>query len=180
MKKIFLIGVILFFTTTTYAQIAYVSIDSVYAVVPNYKEKLQRLKETATTYREEIAKSRKLNQEKLNQLVGPYNAQTNEAFDKIKLRMKDTDALQLDLLIDEDNAVTKKEEYYNKIIQLEYDKEIKPKVEMVNLVISNYAKSKKLDAIYILEQLKPALQYLNPEKNITQAIIAAIKKERKN
>lgn len=180
MKKLILIAVMLAYNTATYAQNAYISMDSVYAAVPHYKEKLQNLTETANRYREEITASRKGNQEQLNQLVGPYNPQSNEAFDQIKVRMKDTDALKLDLIIDEDNAITKKEESYNKIVQLEYDKAIKPDQDLVNEVIAAYAKSKKVDAIYSLEQLKPALQYVNPAKIITQDIIAALKKQLKN
>jgi Skp family chaperone for outer membrane proteins len=180
MRKIVLFVVFILGFNNLAAQNAYISIDSIYATIPNYIEKLEQIRATAKNYQTEITESRTQNQEKLNQLVGPYNPQKNETFDQIKVRMKETDVLQLELLVDEDKTISKKEESYNKIIQLDYEKAIKPDIEKVNAVIAKYAKSKKLEAVYIIEQLNPALQYVNPEKIATNEIIALLKKEFKN
>ena len=158
------------------AQNAYVTIDSIYAAIPGYNVKLESVTAAAKAYQAEITESRKLNQQKLNSLIGPYNPQTNESFDNIKLRMSEKDVLQMQLLVDEDKAISKKEESYDKIVRLEYGKSIQPDIDRVNAIIAKYVKSKKLEAVYILEQIKPALVFVNPEKVITKEIITLLEK----
>ena len=91
--------------------------------------------------------------------------------------MKPTDTLKLNLLLEEDKALAKKEETYNAIIKEEYQNKIQPLLDKLNIIIDQYASKQKLDAIYVLEQIQPAMVYINPKRIITNDIIEIVKKE---
>lgn len=178
-KNILYLALALLFSQSIFAQNAYIAIDSVNAAIPGYKQKVERINEKVKAYQAEITTAKKETQNKLNKLLGSYSPQANETFDQIKKRMKETDVIQLDILLEDDKATTKKEQSYGSIITLDYNDTILPDVQKLNAIISKYAEEKKLEAVYILEQLKPALQYVNPTKVITNDIIQLILKEYK-
>lgn len=159
------------------AQNAYIQKETVLLAIPTYEVKLKNVSQQQQQYSNEIKQDRTNLQKKVNSLAGPYNPQAQEAFSQLKKRMKPTDTLKLNLLIEEDKALAKKEETYNAIIKEEYQNKIQPLLDKLNIIIDQYATKQKLDAIYVLEQIQPAIVYINPKRIITNDIIEIVKKE---
>ena len=57
-----------------------------------------------------------------------------------------------------------------------YDSDVQPLINKVTMSIEQYAKLNKIDVVYVIEQLSPAIAYIDKRKNITRKIIAKIEK----
>lgn len=89
--------------------------------------------------------------------------------------MNGMDTVKLNLLLDEEKSLKKKEESYNYMLNFTYRNEIQPILNRVNNAISSYAKKNKLDGVYILENISSTMAYINEDQIITQAIIDIVK-----
>lgn len=94
--------------------------------------------------------------------------------------MKPVDTLKLNLLLEDDTGVSKKERAYNNIVKLEYKKNIEPLRQLMQNAVTEYAKQNKLEAVYIIENLNQALAYLDPKKIITKLIIKMVQEQYDN
>ncbi len=159
------------------AQNAYVHQNQILAAMQNYQADYVQWDSIRQLYSKDMQVQRNVLQTKLNRLLRPYKPKQNENFLKVKQRMQPTDTLKLNVILDDDRALTQKEKSYQQIVTLEYKKRVQPYIDALNKVMASYAKKKKLNAIYILDQLSPALAYVNPSQVITHDIISLIKKE---
>ena len=89
--------------------------------------------------------------------------------------MNVNDVSKLELILEEDKFIEKKVKNYELLLSTEYKTLVQPILDKVNSAISTYATKNKLDAVYILEQMRPALAYMNKNKDVTQVIIQALK-----
>lgn len=169
--------ILLCFTIWGQAQSGFIHRDSVLAAIPTYLSKVEAVAKMQQQYNTEIKDGRTALQQKLNSLVGPYNPQEQELFPVIKQRMKPMDTLQINLLLDEDKSLIKREETYKYMVNMEYMQKVQPILDKVNELITQYAINNKLDAVYIIEQLYPALTYINPKQIITEEIKILVQKE---
>ncbi len=176
MTKKSLILLFAFFATVSNAQnIAYVSQDSILASIPNYKKNLTRLDSITKSYQTEINESKKKLDSKLAGLLKTYNVKENEDLKTIKSRMTPADTSSLGILIDEDKIITKRAKSYEQNVSEKFNKEVQPILDRINKSIQDYAIKNKLDMVYIWEQIRPTLAYLDPKKNITKTIIKTLK-----
>ena len=151
--------------------------DSILKSVPNYIPKLQELSADQKKYAAEVKQGMQDLQSKVSELLKPYKPNKQESIVGIKARMNGMDTIKLNLLLDEEKSLKKKEESYNYMLNFTYNNEIQPIIDKVNDAISNYAKKNKLDGIYILENISPSLAYINEKRIITQVIIDILKKQ---
>ena len=153
----------------------YIHRDSILKSVPNYLPKLKELSSDQKKYSEEVKQGMEDLQKKVSDLLRPYKPTKNESIVGIKARMNGMDTVRLNLLLDEEKSLKKKEESYNYMLNFTYKNEIQPILDKVNDAISNYAKKNKLDGIYILENMSNALAYINEDRVITQDIINIVR-----
>ena len=175
MKKNILL-ILLFCTTVVAAQnVAFVSQDSILASMPKFKENMTRLDELKKGYQEEIKIAKEKITEKLQKLLSNYNVVETETIEDVKKRMNSNDISNLDLLIEEDKFIDKKAKNYDLLLESDYNSNVKPILDKINTTIATYAKKNKIELVYILEQIKPALAYVDSKKYITTQIIKALK-----
>lgn len=155
----------------------YIHRDSILKSVPSYIPKLQELSSDQKKYSAEIKQGMEELQKKVSELLEPYQPNQQESIVGIKSRMNAMDTIKLNLLLDEEKSLKKKEESYNYMLNFTYRNEIQPIVDRVNTAISNYAKKNKLDGVYILENISSSLAYINKERIVTQAIISSLQKQ---
>ena len=117
-------------------------------------------------------------QTKVSELLKPYKPSKQESIVGIKARMSGLDTVKLNLLLDEEKSLKKKEESYHYMLNFTYKNEIQPMLDRVNNAISSYAKKNKLDGIYILENISSSMAYIKEENIVTQAIINMVKSQR--
>ena len=79
------------------------------------------------------------------------------------------------MLIDEDKLIDKKANNFEMVLNSDYKANVQPILDRVNKAIAIYATKNKIDVVYILEQIRPALAYFDAKKDITTIIIKALK-----
>ncbi len=78
-------------------------------------------------------------------------------------------------MIDEDKLIDKKANNFEMVLNSDYKANVQPILDRVNKAIAIYATKNKIDVVYILEQIRPALAYFDAKKDITTIIIKALK-----
>jgi Skp family chaperone for outer membrane proteins len=87
--------------------------DSILKSAPNYIPKLQELSANQKKYSAEIKQGMEDLQSKVSELLKPYKPNEQESIVGIKARMNGLDTVKLNLLLDEEKSLKKKEESYN-------------------------------------------------------------------
>lgn len=175
MKKILFL-VLLSISAVSYSQnFAYVQQDSILASIPTYKTSIESIDKASKGYQEEIQKAKAELSDKLQNLLKPYNVKENENLATIKARMSKIDTTSLGIMMEDDKIIQKKAKNYDSNLKLQYQREIQPSLDKVNAAIKSFATKNKIDVIYILEQLRPALAYIDEKKNITKKIVESLK-----
>jgi Skp family chaperone for outer membrane proteins len=168
---------LLVFTSFFYAQnISYVHLDSIFSALPNYKSNVVKIDSISKEYQKEIKTAKEQWESKFNSLLKPYDVKQNEDFALLKARMTSVDTSRLSILIDEDKLITKRAQNYDLMLKTMYDNDVQPLITKVSKTIEDYAKLNKIDVVYVIEQLNPAVAYIDRRKNITKKIIAKISK----
>lgn len=172
--KITLILVLLSFSI--YSQnCAYIHQDSILSSLPNYKKNMIKIDSIGKVYQNEIKTAKEEWNNKLADLLKPYNVKEKETIDIIKKRMTAVDTSKLSIMIDEDKLLNKRALNYDLMLSTLYKSDVQPLLDKVNSAVEAYAKANKIDVVYIIEQLRPALAYIDRRKNITKKIIDKIK-----
>ncbi len=157
-------------------QIALIHRDSVLLTTPHYTEKIQSVDSVQKVYTQELESLQKSLEGKYVQLLQPYRINQNEPVESIKQRMSPADTLRFNILLDEDKALQVKAKSYDNMVRFLYEQDVRPILNKVDAVIKSYCEKNKIDMVLYLEQMQPAMAYLNPKRNITREIISLISK----
>lgn len=178
MKKNILTLVLVAFAGTVFAQsnFAYIYRDSVLMATPKYVDNIKKIDSLQKTYAKEIKDTQEQLNGKLGALLKGYNVKENENIDQIKSRMTAVDTTSLSLLMQEDKMMQTKAKSYDNLVNFAFQKDVQPLLDKVNKAIEKYAVTNKIDMVYMMEDIQPAVAYINRKKNITKIIIEAVKK----
>lgn len=180
MKKICIIPLFcfsLFFSQNLSAQgNAYVRQDTLLSVLPGYKAKLLSMDSLKTAFGEELKEEQQKLEQKVSALFVPYNPQANETADALVKRLSPADASRYAIIQKEATLLEEKKKSYNEILDGYYTQNVQPLLGKLNAAIEGYAAKNKYDMVFILEQIAPALAYVNKGKDITPDIIRLIQK----
>jgi len=175
MKKIIVFLMIAYSSSLLAQQSAYVYGDSILLSIPEYVQNMNKLDSIKNSQQKELEKNNLELQQRYNNLIKPYQPKDNETLSSLKSRMTPSDTLNLSLLLDENKMYQKKVWNYDNATKLYYTLKIQPIMERINKVISDYATSNKLFSVYIMEQIRSTIAYIDPKKDITKAIIQRVK-----
>lgn len=168
---------LLIFLTSLYAKaqnVAYIHQDSVLIALPKYKKNISKLDSIGKTYQDEIKMAKEQWNQKMATLLKPYNIKENEDIKTVKSRMSSIDTTSLSILLDEDKIIGKRAQNFDNMINSMFKSEVQPLLDRVNKAIEEYAKKNKIDYVLVIEQIRPALAYIDNRKNITKNIISKI------
>lgn len=175
--RLFTLGIFLMLSGALYAQSnAYIRQDTLLAVLPGYKAKLTSLDSLKKTFTEELTQEQNKLEQKVAALFAPYNPQQNETAETLVKRLSPADASRYSIIQKEAVLLEEKKKSYNEILDGYYKQNIQPLLSRLNTTIETYATKNKYDMVFILEQIAPALAYINKGKDITPAIIELIQK----
>ncbi len=144
--------------------------DSILSIAPGYIPAISKLDSLKTTYNKEIQEANQQLEAKINALINPYKPSKEETIDNIKKRIAASDTTKLSLFIKEGQFIIEKTKTYNQLYQQTFEKEVQSILNKVDVIISKYAQTNKIDFVYMMEELGRSLAYMNKKKNITQAI----------
>lgn len=156
---------------------AYVYKDSVLTKAIGYVAQKASLDSIQKVYTQEVTAARSKAQENYAALAKPYNVQEGETIEQLKARMSAIDAEKLSLLQEEDKLLETRIKSYNSQLEKQYNRDIKPIMETIDLQIANYAKKHKIDYVFIMEEMAKSLAYVNKGKDITAVIVEMVNKE---
>jgi|GEM_PF-3645567 len=155
---------------------AYIRRDTLLAVLPGYTSKVKSFDSLKTAFSEELKGEQLKLEQKVSALFSPYNPKSNEPTDAIIARFSQADASRYALLQKESTLLEDRNKSYNDILQMNYSQNVQPLLTKLNKTIEDYSTKNKLDMVFILEDIAPALAYVNKGKDITNAIILMINK----
>jgi Skp family chaperone for outer membrane proteins len=175
MKKIIILFVLFFASQLKAQNVAFVSQENILATMPKFKENTTRIDSLKKVYIAEINVAKEKISTAFQTLLTSYKVTEKETLEEVKKRMNATDVSKLELLIDEDKLIDKKAKNFEMVLNSDYAATVQPILDTINNTISSYAVKNKIDVVYILEQMKPALAYIDKKKDITQVIIQTLK-----
>lgn len=155
---------------------AYLRRDTLLSVLPGYTAKVNAFDSLKTAFTEELKMEQQKLEQKVSSLFAPYNPKPTETTEALIARLSPADASRYALLQKESALLDDRSKSYNEILQMNYKQNVQPLLEKLNKVIEDYSVKNKLDMVFILEDIAPALAYVNKGKDITSALIAIIKK----
>lgn len=179
MKKIPLLFAFSLFVSivSAYSQgTAFIRRDTLLSVLPGYTMHTQTFDSLKTSFSEELKLDQQKLEQKLSNLFGPYSSADNESTEALVARLSPADLSRYGLLQKEFNLIEERSKSYNEILQLHYKEKIQPLLDKLNKAIEEYSQKNKLDMVFVLEDISPALAYVNKGKDITNPIIALLKK----
>lgn len=154
---------------------AYIKQVDVLKALPGYEKNMMKADSLKKSFESDFKKSNEAFSSKLMDLLKKYDVKENENIEAIVARMNELDKAKLEVLKKEEELLKKTEEAYNEQLNDFYKKNVQVSLDKLNVEIEKYAKANKLDAIYIYENLRSALAFIDPKKDITQEIISRIK-----
>lgn len=157
---------------------AYVRRDTLLGLLPGYMAELRVLDSLQARFTEELDTERKKLDKKMTVLLAPYHPAPGETPESLAKRLSPTDAARHKLLAKEWELLHEKREHYTSILNERYRHSIQPLLNRLNSSIGRYAEQKNYDMVFILEDIEPALAYINTDRDITSAIIPLIQNSR--
>lgn len=154
---------------------AFIYRDSILLSMDDLQKNLTSHNSQINDYKKEINDLQTSHEEKVTSLLSGYQISQQDDLDTIKAKLSEEDQKKFDILVEESEYIQKKAKGYEGLIADNYSKNIQPTFDRVNSTINKYAKSKKIDFVYIMEEQPGRFAYINTKKDITKAIISSLK-----
>lgn len=168
------------FTSLVSAQnIAYVSQERILETLPKFKENSIRIDSLKKAYLEDIKLAKEKVSVDFQRLLANYKVTNKETLEEIKKRMNKSDLSKLEIIEEEDKLIDKRTKNYEVVLNADREATIQPIIDTINKTVSSYATKNKIDMVYILEQISPALAYVDKNKDITAKIIELLNLQNK-
>lgn len=140
-------------------------------VTPGYAQALEQMDTLKNQMQKELKTAQALLSTKFTNLVEPYNFSSDTNIEQIQAKLSETDKKKFSLLQEENQLLEKqakaKEEEYQQI----YKEKVGTILENVNKVVKEYCKKNKIDILYKIDVLQPAIAYYDESKEVTQELI---------
>jgi len=165
------------FLMQSFAQkVAFVNEKEILNSIQAYKPAIEYCDSLDQVYSKDIQTQQENIDAKFNSLMDGKEMSAKITLDELKEKLSDVEKMKLEILIQE-NALLQK---YKEAKQSEFDTIYQEKVgvilERVNKVVSDYCKQNKIDALFKLDTINPALAFYNEKTDVSSAIIKLLNK----
>ncbi len=157
------------------SQIAYVEQNIILSNLKGYGVYTKEIDSLKQVFAKEIQESTAQLNEKMNTLLKNYQLNQNESIEQIKSKLKENDLSKFELYLKENELIEKSKINYELMLKATYDQKVQPLLNRVNQTIENYATSHGFLIVLTLENMSPAIAYINKGINITNEINALLK-----
>lgn len=155
--------------------IAYIEQNKILKSLEGFEKNTKEVDSLKQLYTKEIQESTNQLTEKINTLLKPYQVSDKETIETIKAKLKENDLVKFELYVKENDLIEKSKKNYDLMIKTMFEQKVQTLLNKVNATIEAYAKSNKIVVVYILENLSPALAYIDKGIDITDEINALLK-----
>lgn len=175
MKKILLFVCVCFPVFMFGQSVAYVYADSLLLSVPGYSKNVMKIDSLQKTLEKELETTKIGINQKYGMLIKPYAPKESENVGALKARMSAVDTLSLNLIIEDIKQLEVKKQAYDRILQTSYNKDVQPILDRISKEIADFARLNKITMVFVVEQMKQTLAYIDPKQNITGSIKSKLK-----
>lgn len=170
MKKVLLIFSLVGFLTATAQKNAYIEQTELLKSLKGYEENVKLVDSTKKVYSQEIQDAQKKLNDKFQALIKNYNVTDKDTDETLKAKLSEVDKSKFELYQEESKLIEKSTKNYDLMLQTLFNQKVQPLLDKLNKSIETYAKNNKIDMVFILENIQPALAYVDKSKNITSEI----------
>jgi Skp family chaperone for outer membrane proteins len=157
-------------------KIAFVNETDVLNSIQGYQSAKEYCDSLNKVYSMDIQSQQETIEAKYNALLLGKKLSPNITIEELKEKMSDIEKMKLEILIQENSLLQK----YKESKQSEFDKVYQEKVgvivERVNKVMADYCKQNKIDALFKIDTISPALAFYNEKTDVSSVIINLLKK----
>lgn len=158
-------------TATVSNTIAYVEETVLLKALTGYEQNTAAIDSLKTVYTKEIQEAQTQLNTKLETLLKPYNFTKEMTVEDMKAKLKENDKATFELYIKENELITKSTKNYDLMLKTIYEQKVQPSLNKLNTTIETYAKEKGIKVVYTLENISPALAYIDKGMDITGEIV---------
>ena len=155
---------------TSSSTVTYIELNKILKSLKNFEQNTKEVDSLKQLYTKEIQESTKKLNDKINVLLKPYQLNENETIESIKSKLKETDVSKFELYLQENELVEKASKNYDLMIKTIYEQKVQPLLDNVNRTIEEYAKANNIIIVYTLENISPALAYIDKGIDISDEI----------
>jgi Skp family chaperone for outer membrane proteins len=158
-------------SNSNFEPIAYIEKTAILKAVAGFEKNTKEIDSLKQTFSKEIGESVKKLNTKIEQLLSPYNFKKEDNLEIIKSQLKPNDLDKLELYLKENELIDRSSKNYDLMIETMYEHKVQPILNRINQIIEDYAKAKNIKVVFTLENISPALAYIDKGVNITDEII---------
>lgn len=175
--KLYLLFICFFsFTTTNAQKTAFINEAKLLKATSGYELAVSQMDTLKLQMQTELQEAQNMLSNKVNSLFKSYNFSNSETSEQIQAKLSETDKKKFNLLQEENQLLEKqakaKEEEYQQI----YKDKVGTILDKVNKVVKEYCIKNKIEILYKVDVLQPAIAYYDKSKDVTEAIIVLVKK----
>ncbi len=177
MKTKTLILAMIFISLCSQAQsVALLSREKLFTQLKGFTEKQAAADTLRLQLSREVQKEQADLQKKYQDLIRPYAPKQEESRETLEARMSKVDQERLKLLVEEQKLQDTRVKSFNRQLDEQYARDLKPYMDRVEAALRQYAEKNKTDMIWYLEDIQRALPYYNKARDITAAIADMVNK----
>jgi Skp family chaperone for outer membrane proteins len=175
--QLFLVSSFVFVNLTANAQkTAFINESKVLEKLPGYAKAMKETDSIKKLFVLEIEESTKKLNTKISALIQNYSIKNNETLEEIKNKLTVSDKNKFELFQEEAKLLEKQSLNKNEEYEALYKSKVAVLLDKVNKVTSEYCKQNKIDALFKLDVMNPALAFYNEKNDVTNQIITLITK----
>ena len=155
-------------------KIAFINETKLLRATLGYEQAVAHLDTLKLQMQTELREAQNVLSNKVSSLFKAYNFTNAATTEQIQAKLSETDKKKFALLQEENQLLEKqtnaKEEEYQQI----YNENVGSILERVNKVVKEYCKKNKIDILYKIDVLRPAIAYYDESKDVTEIVIKLV------
>ncbi len=156
--------------------VAVISREKLFPQLKGFTEKQAASDTLRQQLSREVQKQHADLQKKYQDLMQPYAPKQNETRETLEARMSKVDQERLKLLEEEQKLQDTRINSFNRQLDEQYARDLKPYMTRVETALQQYAEKNKTDMVWYLEDIRKAVPYYNKARDITTLIAGMVNK----
>lgn len=178
LKFFYCVLFLMFFNHFTFAQKAvFINEGKLLNNTYGYKQAVVQMDTLKSQIQKELLLAKELLNAKTLNLLNLYSFEGEVSVEQLQAKLSENDKKKFELLQEEnqllENQAKAKEEEYQQI----YKEKVGTILERVNIIVKEYCKKNKIDILYKIDVLQPAIAYYDESKDITNSLVELINKK---
>lgn len=173
--KILVVFIFFQFQSSIAQRVCFVNETKLLKEVPNYIKNLTEVDSIKKEFIIEITDKKSTLDKKIEQLIQSYGLNKDVNKEVILSKLSETDKKRIELFQEENQLLEKQAQVKEEEYQAIYNEKVGLIIEKVNKIVQDYCKKNKIEVLFKIDQLQPAIAYYDESKDVTEVIIKLVK-----